>query len=281
MVPPWDIGFVLETLCKYPFEPLNEVPLKFLTFKTLFLISAASGRRRSFIHALSVDEGHIRWDKDGVSLIPAPGFLAKNESINYLSQKVFLPKMSKVSSVIEDQVLCPCRALKRYLKATEGLRAGSKKLFISYKTHKPITRDTISNWIVKTIKMSYDNLEGVRAHDVRSLSTSWALFKSVPVNEIMEGSFMEGRDDVYVILSKGHVQQREIWKDSTVGCLSLTFGKFFRSYSEVLSKFGEISFQEYVSKEISYPVFFDNLDCLQINTVQKRSEFHLVGLENS
>ena len=188
LVPPWDIGFVLETLCKYPFEPLNEVPLKFLTFKTLFLISAASGRRRSFIHALSVDEGHIRWDKDGVSLIPAPGFLAKNESINYLSQKVFLPKMSKVSSVIEDQVLCPCRALKRYLKATEGLRAGSKKLFISYKTHKPITRDTISNWIVKTIKMSYDNLEGVRAHDVRSLSTSWALFKSVPVNEIMEAA---------------------------------------------------------------------------------------------
>ena len=68
-----------------------------------------------------------------------------------------------MSSVIEDQVLCPCRALKRYLKATERLRAGSKKLFISYKTHKPITRDTISNWIVKTIKMSYDNLEGVRA----------------------------------------------------------------------------------------------------------------------
>ena len=65
---------------------------------------------------------------------------------------------------------------------------GSKKLFISYKTHKPITRDTISNWIVKTIKMSYDNLEGVRAHDVRSLSTSWALFKSVPVNEIMEAA---------------------------------------------------------------------------------------------
>ena len=31
---------------------------------------------------------------------------------------------------------------------------------------------------------------------------------------------MEGRYDVYVILSKGHVQQREIWKDSTVSCLS-------------------------------------------------------------
>ena len=34
-----------------------------------------------------------------------------------------------------------------------------------------------------------------------------------------------------------------------------TFGKFFRSYSELLSKFGDISFQEYVFKGISHPVF--------------------------
>ena len=32
--------------------------------------------------------------------------------------------------------------------------------------------------------------------------------------------------------------------------LRKTFGKFFRSYSELLSKFGAISFQEYVSKRI-------------------------------
>ena len=41
--------------------------------------------------------------------------------------------------------------------------------------------------------------------------------------------------------------------------LRKTFGKFFRSYSELLSKFGDISFQEYLSKGISHPVFFDDL----------------------
>ena len=41
--------------------------------------------------------------------------------------------------------------------------------------------------------------------------------------------------------------------------LRKTFGKFFRSYSELLSKFGDISFQEYVSKEISHPVFYVDL----------------------
>ena len=41
--------------------------------------------------------------------------------------------------------------------------------------------------------------------------------------------------------------------------LRKTFGKFFRSYSELLSKFCDISFQEYVFKGISHPVFYGDL----------------------
>ena len=42
--------------------------------------------------------------------------------------------------------------------------------------------------------------------------------------------------------------------------LRKTFGKFFRSYSELkLSKFGEISFQEYVSEGNSHPLFYGEL----------------------
>ena len=41
--------------------------------------------------------------------------------------------------------------------------------------------------------------------------------------------------------------------------LRKTFESFFRSYSELLSKFGNISFQEYLSKGISQPVFYGDL----------------------
>ena len=41
--------------------------------------------------------------------------------------------------------------------------------------------------------------------------------------------------------------------------LRKTFGKFFKSYSELLSKFGDISFQEYVSKGFSHSVFYGDL----------------------
>ena len=41
--------------------------------------------------------------------------------------------------------------------------------------------------------------------------------------------------------------------------LRKTFGKFFRSYSDLLSEFGEISFQDYVTGGISHPVFYGDL----------------------
>ena len=41
--------------------------------------------------------------------------------------------------------------------------------------------------------------------------------------------------------------------------LRQTFGKFFRSYSELLSKYGDNSFQEYVTEGISHPVFYGDL----------------------
>ena len=41
--------------------------------------------------------------------------------------------------------------------------------------------------------------------------------------------------------------------------LRKTFGKFLRSYSELLSKFGAISFQVYVSQGITHPVFYGDL----------------------
>ena len=36
-------------------------------------------------------------------------------------------------------------------------------------------------------------------------------------------------------------------------------GKFFRSYSQLMSKFGDISSKEYVTKGTSHPVFYGDL----------------------
>ena len=57
--------------------------------------------------------------------------------------------------------------------------------------------------------------------------------------------------------------------------LRKTFGKFFRSYSELLSKFGAISFSRNHSPSLL------RWSCLQTKEGQRRSEFHLVGLESN
>jgi len=68
---------VLEALAKQPFEPLAKASLMDLTIKTSFLVALASGQRRSTLHALSTAPWLIRWERDGVRLIPRPDFIAK------------------------------------------------------------------------------------------------------------------------------------------------------------------------------------------------------------
>ena len=54
--------------------------------------------------------------------------------------------------------------------------------------------------------------------------------------------------------------------------LEMSVCTFFRSYSELLSKFGAISFQEYVSKGITHPVFYGDL-VYKLRRVKSDSNF--------
>ena len=71
LTPKWDLACVLGSLTKAPYEPLNQASLQFLTWKTVFLLTMASVKLRSEIHALSVVEGQ---------LLCQPGFLANINS---------------------------------------------------------------------------------------------------------------------------------------------------------------------------------------------------------
>ena len=147
-IPPWDFSLVLG-LTKPPFEPLSEAPLKWLTYKTVFLLALASGKRRSEIHAWTHSSVSSRRNWSEVTLSP-PAFLAKNQlaldgpdSIKL----VVIPALTMMldSSLVEDKSLCPVRALKVYLDKTKSMRKGKVLLFVSLRDgySKDITRITI------------------------------------------------------------------------------------------------------------------------------------------
>ena len=75
----WNLSLVLHQLTKAPFEPIKEASLKYLTFKTVFLLALGSGKRRSEIHAWQHRNIRHQSDWSKVSLYPSPSFLSKNQ----------------------------------------------------------------------------------------------------------------------------------------------------------------------------------------------------------
>ena len=61
LAPKWDLAFVLSHMCKAPFEPLDKASLFHLSVKTVFLVTLATARRVSEVHAFSIDSDHLRF----------------------------------------------------------------------------------------------------------------------------------------------------------------------------------------------------------------------------
>ena len=188
--PKWDLALVLSTLSGDLFEPLQSCGFKELTLKTVFLTALATDRRRSEIHAFSSTD--VQFSNESVSLCTFPGFLAKNQLPSVVSGPVSVPCLSAQDV---NPLLCPVRALRIYLDRVKPRRRGRKRLFISHfdSYDKEISCDTISRWVVQTIKLAYAvnklDLVPVNAHEVRALASSWAWSNWVPLEDIVKAGF--------------------------------------------------------------------------------------------
>ena len=190
--PKWDLAIVLAALSNAPFEPLEECGFKELTLKTVFLTALASGRRRSEIHALVCSD--IEFSEHSVTLGTFPGFLAKNQLPSVLASPIVIPVL-KGQDV--NTSLCPVRALRIYFNRVFPRRKGRKRLFISHQDsyEKEISVDSISRWIVQTIKLAHsaNNVDqvpvSVNAHEVRAIASSWAWSNKVPLDDVVKAGF--------------------------------------------------------------------------------------------
>ena len=195
--PKWNLALVLRSLTKGPYEPLAQASLKFLTLKTVFLLAFASAARRSELHAWDATTLRHAPDWSSVWISTIPGFLAKNQSSEEGPRSVQVKALSTFvgPDMPEDRVLCPVRALKRYLPTVKSFRGQRRRLFLSFKPGftKEICANTISAWLKKVILLAYETsdeedhtLLRVTAHEVRALSASWASFAGASIPSILE-----------------------------------------------------------------------------------------------
>ena len=199
LTPKWDLSCVLWSLTKTPYEPLSGASIKFLTMKTVFLLAFATARRRSELHAFSVEEGCLRFNKsDGsVSLLCQPGFLAKNQLPHILPEPINVPSLANSCGRDDtDRVLCPVRSLKFYLKRVEASRGSRKRLFLPLIGNKDISAASVSRWISDVIKFAYQDLSDtdlsflrIRPHELRALSSSWAFLNKAPLEDVLRAAF--------------------------------------------------------------------------------------------
>ena len=199
LAPKWDLAFVLSHLCKAPFEPLDKATLFFLSVKTTFLLTMATARRVSEMHALSIDADHFRFSKiDGsLTLRTQPGFLAKNQLPSRAPDSIKIPKLTNFCGNDNFQrMLCPIRAIKIYLNRTKLVRKNRTRLFIPVIGDHDINKSSISRWVKFAIKSAYKGISSTscklfkpRAHELRALASSWAYLNSIPLEEVLQAAF--------------------------------------------------------------------------------------------
>ena len=209
IMPKWDLHLVLLSLLRPPFTSHSEedgessddvIPLKWRTLKCVFLLALASARRRSYLHALSIVPGRCVFARGNtqrqpvVSLLPEPGFLAKNQLLTQAPEWITVSGIAHLNPTEPERMLCPVRQLKLYIRDSERIQGGRQRMFIHWNRNiRDIMRSHISRWIVETVKEAYTQADPqydrVTAHEVRALSASWAYNCQVALPDILAAAF--------------------------------------------------------------------------------------------
>ncbi|XP_026100385.1 uncharacterized protein LOC113071237 [Carassius auratus] len=198
-VPAWDLAIVLEGLSRAPFEPLDLVSEKFLSFKTTFLLAISSLKRVGDLQALSVSPTCLEFAPGMVKafLYPKQGYVPKVPTVvpRPIVLQAFCPPPFASSDQEKSNLLCPVRALDTYVHRTSSFRK-SDQLFVCFGSPKiglPATKQTLSKWIVGAILLAYESSDlpcplGVRAHSTRSMVASRALLSGASLQDVCDAA---------------------------------------------------------------------------------------------
>ncbi len=187
LTPEWDLPLVLNVLSAAPFEPLKSASLKLVSFKFCFLLALTTARRVSDVSKLAIGD-HCRVQKGKVTFLPTT--LAKADDPSHFQQEVVIRSF-------KEKLLCPVRALKWYLKKTETIRGEGGDAMILLRClnspYRPPSSQTVSRWLVRTIKMAYEIHPHLpkgraRAHSLRAVAPNWAHFKGASKRDILQAA---------------------------------------------------------------------------------------------
>ena len=189
--PAWDLSKVLTYLVSPALEPLSQASFRALTLKTLFLLALATAKRVGELQALSSIVTFVSGD---ACLSYIPQFVAKSESLTRSIPRSFLVKsLADFAAGLDiDLLLCPVRALRLYLLWARSLSPCRHRLFVSPRRHShAMSKNAVSFFLREVISAAgaaRPHVGSLRAHEVRSVSTSVAFHRNWSVSSVLESA---------------------------------------------------------------------------------------------
>ena len=187
----WDLSKVLTYLVSPAFEPLSQASFRAVTLKTLFLLALATAKRVGELQALSSIVTFVGGD---ACLSYIPQFVAKSESLTRSIPRSFLVKsLADFAAGLDiDLLLCPVRALRLYLLRARSLSPCRHRLFMSPRRHsRTMSKNAVSFFLREVISAAgaaRPQVGSLRAHEVRSVSTSVAFHRNWSVSSVLESA---------------------------------------------------------------------------------------------
>ena len=165
---------VLSLLRKW--HPLDQLSLRDLTLKTIALLALSSSDRGQTLHLAKISNMIV--DEEGIK------FVIKERAKS--TRKTLRPTIINcVSSDIPELDVASC--VNTYVNRSYELRKNGNfdQLFLSWKTRRPVTRQTIARWLKLVLKISGIDTSVFAAHSFRGAGLSHAYNKGTSIDKIV------------------------------------------------------------------------------------------------
>ena len=171
----WPVSKLLELLKTW--HPLKDLDIKRLTLKTISLIALSSSNRSQSLHLARTDK--IRVAENCLDFVI-------DQRIK-TTKRLLKPTYVKcVNTDIEELNVMLC--VKEYMERTKVYRIDDSynQLFLSFKSFKPVTKQSLARWLKETLKLAGINTELFTAHSYRGAGLSSAFSKGATLQQIVE-----------------------------------------------------------------------------------------------
>ena len=168
----WPVEKLLNFLKTW--HPIHSLSLRQLTLKTIALIALSSSDRGQTLHLASVNNMNVSSNKIEFVI---------RQKLKH-TRKILRPTViTCVKSNIEE--LDVASHVSHYIDLTKEYRDDNGQLFLSWKTKKPVVKQSLARWLKLVLKLAGIDTNNYKAHSYRGAGLSKAYQRGASLQQIV------------------------------------------------------------------------------------------------